>query len=123
MCDLCQDQFVGSYMIPFLRNVLFDEDQKYSAYVNREFDNGYYIPLQKSIFDSIKIQILNEFGKKINLTSEKVTARLLIRKKYIEEEEVEFHNERKKWKIIIWKVLMIKLILIVISFKTITFLY
>jgi hypothetical protein len=66
---------------------------------------------------SFKIHILNEIGKKINFTSEKVSARLLIRKKYIEEEEVEFQKKRKKWKTIFWKVLMIKSILIVISFR------
>jgi hypothetical protein len=81
MCDLCEDQFVGSYKIPLLRNVHFDKDQKYGgAYVSREFDNVYYIPVKKSFFDSIEIQILDESGKKINFTSGKVTARIYVRK-------------------------------------------
>jgi hypothetical protein len=48
--------------------------------VSREFDNVYYIPVKKSFFDSIEIQILDESGKKINFTSGKVTARIYVRK-------------------------------------------
>ena len=81
MCDLCEDQFVGSYKIPLLRNVHFDKDQKNGgAYVSREFDNVYYIPVKKSFFDSIEIQIPDESGKKINFTSGIVTARIYVRK-------------------------------------------
>jgi hypothetical protein len=82
MCDLCEDQFVGSYKIPLLPNIHFDKDQKYGAYVSRIFyrDNVYYIPAKKSYFDSIEIQILDESGKKINFTPGKLNARIYVRK-------------------------------------------
>jgi hypothetical protein len=48
--------------------------------VSREFDNVYYIPVKKSFYDSIEIQILDESGKKINFTSGKVTALFKIKK-------------------------------------------
>ena len=82
MCDLCEDQFVGSYKIPLLRNIHFDKDQKYGAYVSRVFyrDKVYIIPVKKSYFDSIEIQILDESGKKINFKPGKLTARIYVRK-------------------------------------------
>ena len=74
-CDLVQPIHVGSIMAPLLRTVSFNVKQ-YGEMINAHYTNPIYLPINKSMIDSVDIRICDVIGQLIPF-AEGVTTMIL----------------------------------------------
>lgn len=76
--DIIKYQYVGDTLAPLLRNVVVTPNKNYTIR-NNIYDSPQYIPVNRSVIDTINIQITDEFGKNIRFTGGKSIVKLNFR--------------------------------------------
>ena len=79
--DLADYTFVGDIEAPILRVIPFESTKKDSNHVHKEFVNLHYVPLTKSGFDEIGINIRGDTGQLAQFVGGKSMIKLHFRKK------------------------------------------
>jgi len=75
-CDLIVPQLIGTTMFRFLRtfNIIMPEDYG----VDYQFENVYYVPVEKRMFRDIRIEILNVAGERVPFTDGKTPLKVVL---------------------------------------------
>lgn len=76
--DIVQPQIVGSELVPLLRVVNLSGNE--SEVITSTFQNPYYLPLARNVFDTISIILCNEFGEELEIDKGMVNITLHFRK-------------------------------------------
>lgn len=79
--DLADFTFLGNIEAPILRVVPFESTRKDSNHTHEEFLNLHYIPISKSNFDEIEINIRGDTGEVVHFVEGKSMVKLHFRKK------------------------------------------
>ena len=79
-CNIVEPQFVGNALKPLLRTVPVAEGQLGTT-VHKEFISPHYIGLLSREFDTIEIEVRNDFGDLIDFQFGKVIVKLHFRRK------------------------------------------
>ena len=62
-CDILQPQVVGDSFEPLLRTIGVDSNARFGENVTEIFDYPYYLPLARTVFQEIEINIRNDIGE------------------------------------------------------------
>jgi len=75
-CDLIAPQFIGTDMVRFLRafNTTWPADYD-TEYL---YDNVYYVPVEKTMFRDIRIEILNLTGERVAFKDSKTPLKVVL---------------------------------------------
>jgi len=76
--DIILPQIVGSSLVPLLRIV---DTEKNGKVVLNKFESPYYLPISRSIIDTIGISLCNEYGESIKFEKGPVSLTLHFRQK------------------------------------------
>jgi hypothetical protein len=79
-CDVAEDVIVGDMMAPLLRTV--NGDGRYGDTVHKIYTAPLYVPVQKSHFDTIEINIRSDTGQLVPFTFGRTIATLHFRRTY-----------------------------------------
>jgi hypothetical protein len=77
-CDIVQPVAVGSELVPLLRIINLKSNE--NDLETTSFQNLYYLPLSRNVFDTISVKLCNEFGEELVLDKGQVTLTLHFRK-------------------------------------------
>ena len=75
-CDIVQPQVVGDSLHPLLRTVGVDSDAPFGSNVTEIFETPYYLPLSRTSFQEIEINIRGDTGKAPSFSFGRVTVTL-----------------------------------------------
>lgn len=76
-CDIINYQYVGDAYAPLLRSVVVDNGYLKTAWVN--YDNPHYLSVNKYYINSIRVEIRDDTGKKIQFENGRVIVKLHFR--------------------------------------------
>lgn len=77
-CDILEYVSVGDTQAPLLR--IIDVEGKHGSTIHKIFDRPRYVPIQKLQFDSLELDLRDDFGKPIPFESGKLIVTLHFRK-------------------------------------------
>ena len=80
-CDLVEYQLVGSYYKQILRMIPIPAIQINKNIDHQAFQNPFFKNIKKNHFDTIRIQIMDEFDELIQFKSGAIAFTLILRKK------------------------------------------
>ena len=72
-CDLITQQFMGSQNVRCLRTFIHN-----MTFCNNIFHNVYYMPVEKRLFQEIRIEILRQTGKRLSFKASDVPTKVVI---------------------------------------------
>ena len=74
--DIVEHQFVGDEVAPLLRVVAVTGSNNYGEIVNRIFTSPHYIPVSRNYIETIRLDIRDDTGEKIQFSPGKVLIKL-----------------------------------------------